>query len=139
MDEIIERFKAAYHDCTSLDVGGFDKLYAENVRFRDPVHELSGLSQLQLYLEELCNNLDECRFEYLEQVQSEGIAYVKWNMHFRHPSLGKRPITVRGVSQIHYDSHIFYQEDIYDMGAMIYEHVPLLGLCTRWLKNRLGG
>ena len=30
-----------------------------------------------------------------------------------------------------------YHEDIYDLGEMLYEHVPLMGTIIKWLKRRL--
>lgn len=137
MVDVIDRFKQIYKDSTQINVDDFESIYSPNVRFRDPIHEIVGIDDMKAYMANLCSNLDECRFEYLEQLFGEGIAYIKWNMHFRHPRLGNDLITVRGVSQIHYNERIFYQEDLYDMGAMIYEHVPLLGGATRWLKQRL--
>ena len=75
--------------------------------------------------------------ELLDEVIGEKTAYVKWVMHFRHPRLGNRLISVRGVSHLKYGEKIEYHEDFYDMGAMLYEQLPVLGNVTRWLKLRL--
>jgi hypothetical protein len=58
-------------------------------------------------------------------------------MHFKHPKLGNRLISVRGVSHLQISDKIDFHEDFYDMGAMLYEQLPLLGNVTRWLKLRL--
>jgi hypothetical protein len=58
-------------------------------------------------------------------------------MHFRHPGLGDRLISVRGVSHLQINDKIDYHEDFYDMGAMLYEQLPLIGTVTRWLRLRL--
>ena len=45
---------------------------------------------------------------------------------------------MRGVSQLQFgEKGIYYHEDIYDMGALIYENIPLFGGGVRWLKQRL--
>jgi hypothetical protein len=44
---------------------------------------------------------------------------------------------VRGVSHLKISDKIDYHEDFYDMGAMLYEQLPLLGSVTRWLRLRL--
>ena len=58
-------------------------------------------------------------------------------MHFRHPKLGSKLIDVRGVSHLKWTDKIDFHEDFYDMGAMLYEQVPLIGSVTQWLKQRL--
>lgn len=134
---LIDRFKGFYRNLAASDISGLDSLYTDTVVFKDPVHEIRGLITVQDYMASLCEDLEECQFEYLDELVSDNSAYIKWIMHFRHPKLGKRMISVRGTTHIHYDSKINFHEDIYDMGAMLYEHLPLLGSTTRWLKRRL--
>ncbi|MFA7553964.1 MAG: nuclear transport factor 2 family protein [Spongiibacteraceae bacterium] len=135
---IIERFKCSYQDMLQMDLSQLDQLYAKNIIFKDPVHEIKGLAILQDYMADLSGNLLECRFEYLDELLSNREAYIKWNMHFRHPRLAAgKLLTVRGVSQLNFDKKIYYHEDFYDLGAMLYEHVPVVGGMTRWLKRRL--
>ncbi|WP_439133345.1 nuclear transport factor 2 family protein [Pseudomaricurvus sp.] len=134
---VVDRFKRFYRDLSSVRVNEFSKVYAENIIFRDPVHELRGAGDLLGYLEGLCERVELCQFEYLDELITENKAYIKWNMNFRHPSLGKEVHTVRGMSHIEFGDHIHYHEDIYDLGEMLYEHLPLLGVATRYLKRRL--
>lgn len=136
--EIVELFKRYYTDLMVLDLCHLDQLYDENVHFKDPIHEIRGLASLQDYFMDLCGNVKECRFEFLDILQSDNTAYIKWNMHYRHPKLqGGQLLTLKGVSQIQFDQRITYHEDIYDVGAMIYEHLPLMGLATKAIKKRL--
>ncbi|MGK0500557.1 MAG: esterase/lipase superfamily enzyme [Oceanicoccus sp.] len=136
--EIIELFKDSYRDMVAMDLSRLDRLYTDNLVFKDPVHEIRGLPAMQDYMAEMVANVEECRFEFLDQLMADGTAYIKWNMHFRHPKLAAgQLISVRGVSQLQFDERIHYHEDVYDMGAMVYEHVPVIGGVTRWLKNRL--
>ena len=59
-------------------------------------------------------------------------------MHLAHPSIAKgQPICVRGMTHIKYNEKIYYHEDCYDLGAMIYEHVPVLQKIIRFIKNKL--
>jgi esterase/lipase superfamily enzyme len=137
-NDIIDLFKHSYQDMTLMDLSKLDRIYSDTILFKDPVHEVRGLVALQDYLADVSSNIDECRFEFLDEMLSESGAYLKWNMHFRHPKLASgKLLSVRGVSQIHFGERIFYHEDIYDMGAMVYEHVPIVGGLTRWLKGRL--
>lgn len=136
-DSLVAHFKYLYRDLMLADLDKLSEIYAEDAVFVDPVHEVHGLDSLQAYISEMCRNLTFCRFEYLDRVISDGDAYIKWNMHFSHQKLGAKTIKVRGVSHIQFQKTIVYHEDIYDMGAMLYEHVPVIGMATSWLKRRL--
>jgi hypothetical protein len=137
VNDLVERFKRAFEDSSNLNVELLDGIYAQDIHFKDPIHDIHGIAELKVYLNRMCGNLESCRFEYLDEVVQNGKAYVKWDMHFSHPSLKKGVHKVRGISQIHYNSRIYYQEDVYDMGSMIYEKVPVLGSVVLWLKTRL--
>lgn len=134
---LIQAFKALYECLDETSIAKLDRVYAKGVHFKDPVHDIEGLVALQDYLSAQSQGLTDCRFEYLDELISDNNAYIKWIMRFRHPSLGNRLISVRGVSHLHFSDQIDFHEDLYDMGALLYEQVPLLGAVTRWLKNRL--
>ena len=135
--EVVDEFKERFKNLLVTDLSRLDEIYHNDVVFRDPVHEIRGLVGLEDYFYSLCIDLKECRFEFLDEVVDDHAAYIKWVMHFEHPKLGKRIITVRGVSHLQVGDKITFHEDCYDMGAMIYEQLPVIGGLTRWLKNRL--
>ena len=134
---VIERFKDYFRVLHEADLSRLRDIYAEQVLFKDPVHDIRGLVELEDYFTSMCADLSDCRFEYLDEVVSDHSAYVKWAMHFKHPRLGNRLISVRGVSHLKFSDKIDYHEDFYDMGAMLYDQLPVLGNVTRWLKMRL--
>lgn len=134
---LIERFKNYFKVLHDSDLSQLRTIYADNVVFKDPVHEIRGLVELEDYFNSMCADLSDCRFEYLDELVTDNAAYIKWVMHFKHPRLGNRLISVRGVSHLQLGDKIEFHEDFYDMGAMLYEQLPLLGNVTRWLKLRL--
>ena len=78
-------------------------------------------------------------FEYTDELSGENWATISWLMHFRHPSLGGgKLISVRGITQIRFTDRVYYHEDFYDHGAMIYQHVPMLGGIIRFINQRIG-
>lgn len=135
--EQIKRFKDFYRNLHQADLSRITEIYDDAVVFRDPVHTVKGAADVHAYMTDLCENLNVCRFEYLDQVVEEGAAFIKWDMHFSHKRLGDEVISVRGISHIQFRDKIFYHEDTYDMGAMLYDNLPLLGSVTKWLKGRL--
>ncbi|MFT5502700.1 MAG: hypothetical protein ACI845_000283 [Gammaproteobacteria bacterium] len=134
---LLNNFRSFYSKLHSSKLNQLDQLYSRDVVFRDPVHEIRGLVELEDYFSSLCSDLSDCRFEFLDELRSENAAYIKWNMHFRHPRLGNRLISVRGVSHLQMTDKIEFHEDFYDMGAMLYDQLPVLGSMTRWLRRRL--
>jgi hypothetical protein len=134
---IIERFKAFYENLNNLKLDEIDTIYTNDITFQDPVVEIRGVDDLYRHMNGLCTSLQHGRFEYLDELIGQDRAYIKWNMHFSHTKLGSKTITLRGISHIHFTGRIHFHEDVYDMGQMIYEHVPILGGMTRWLKTRL--
>ena len=133
----VKRFKSYFRILHESDLSQLCDLYSEQILFKDPVHEIRGLVELEDYFTSVCADLSDCRFEYLDAMVTDHAAYVKWMMHFKHPRLGNRLISVRGVSHLKISDKIDYHEDFYDMGAMLYEQLPLIGNVTRWLRLRL--
>lgn len=141
--EMIEKdpisvFKQFYRhfDQHSLDM--LEDIYAEDVTFSDPVHMIQGLGTLKSYFEGMCGNLSECRFEFIDEVIGDSNACFKWQMYYSHPSLkSNAPLKLMGTSFIEYSDKIDSHEDFYDMGAMLYEHLPILGSAVRLLKSRI--
>lgn len=134
---VVERFKDFFRVLHEADISRLREFYSDRIVFKDPVHEIKGLVELEDYFASMCADLSDCRFEYLDELVNGRSAYIKWMMHFKHPKLGNRLISVRGVSHLQISDKIDFHEDFYDMGAMLYEQLPLLGNVTRWLKLRL--
>ena len=134
---LLDNFKSLYSDLVKADLSQLDHLYSGDIIFKDPIHEVQGLVAVEDYMTNVCTDVDYCQFEYLDELIGDNNAYIKWMMHFRHHKLGKSLISVRGMSHLSFNGKITYHEDVYDMGAMLYEHLPLIGGTTRWLKQRL--
>lgn len=136
-EQLVDRFKAFYQNLANIPLDDIESVYHPEVVFKDPVHEVRGISHLHHYMQSICSGLSSGRFQYLDQMVSDHTAYIKWNMYFIHHKLGEKEIVVRGVTQIQFGEQIYYHEDIYDMGEMLYENVPVFGAGIGWLKKRL--
>lgn len=137
---VYRQFKYLYEKQGSLDETQLRSIYAANIEFVDPVHRMTGLQSLIDYFADLSKNLMECRFEFVDELVNDDVAHITWNMEFSHKRLSKgKQISLRGMSLIRFDEKIYYHEDCYDLGAMIYDNLPVLGNATRFLKNRLKG
>lgn len=150
-DQLIQRFKSIYSrlDNTKAACGKIqcnaeqvllDDVYSENVTFKDPLHQIEGLPALRHYMDNMYGNVISCEFTYHQHWIGENSATIKWDMLFRHKNLGNgKLITVRGITHVQFNDRIYYHEDVFDLGAMLYEHVPLLGRILLKIKARLAG
>ena len=141
MSGFLERFAA---DFASLDAGNLARLadlYSADVHFSDPLHEVHGLAELQRYFAGLYVNVAQLHFEFTGHDQvCEGRGYLRWRMSFRHPRLNRgRTILVEGCSLLCWNAEgkVERHRDYFDAGALLYQHVPLLGTLIGWLRRRL--
>jgi hypothetical protein len=141
--ELLEKFKSYYCEFDQRSIKDIGCFYADNICFSDPVHHLEGLKNLQRYFEQMCRDLLSCRFEFVAETVDKNTAWFKWVMYYQHPRILKGELlSLNGVSIIQFaeteaGQKIINHEDFYDMGAMLYEHTPLLGIAIRWLKKQL--
>ncbi|WP_439253985.1 nuclear transport factor 2 family protein [Pseudomonas monteilii] len=135
LQQFVERF-------TSLDGANLDtleKLYCEDVTFRDPLHHIQGLPALRAYFEQLYANARDIRYSITSADEVRpGQGYLRWTLQFYHPRLARgQPITLQGCSCLHWRDRVHFHQDYFDAGALLYEHLPLMGGAIRWLKGRL--
>ena len=133
--QFAERFAGL--DASNLDRLG--ELYSDDILFRDPLHEVRGLPAVRGYFGELYANISELRFDFYGFDQSaEGEGYLRWTMSYRHPRLrGGQLIRVEGCSHLRWRDKVYQHRDYFDAGALLYEHLPILGRVIAWLKGRL--
>lgn len=135
---IAEQLKDIFREFTPRSLARLPDIYRDDVVFVDPVHRVEGLVALHRYFASVADNLISCEFVYDAQTLAADSACISWNMYFRHQALKRgAPLALRGLSRIRFDDRIYHHEDFYDLGAMVYEHVPLMGGITRFLKRRL--
>jgi ketosteroid isomerase-like protein len=139
MNSSIVAFKNFYQTFDIDQIEHISEIYAENVVFTDPLHTIHGAEALKDYFLSMCKNLTSCQFEFKNEIVGDGHASYQWIMHYQHPSIRKnKPLTLDGASFITFEDRIVSHVDFYDMGAMLYEHVPLLGGTIRAIKSRIG-
>ncbi|PKE30450.1 nuclear transport factor 2 family protein [Rahnella sp. AA] len=127
---------------SQLDMGRLTQLsriYHPHVVFIDPVSHYDGVDALERYFEQLLRKVNYCRFEIQPPLAQGDEASLFWQMEFSHPALKKgQAMFLSGASHLRLtENRIIYQRDYYDLGAMLYEHVPLLGGAVRAVKARL--
>ena len=140
MSEFLEHFARQFAGLNKDNLQRLGELYSDDVHFTDPLHDVHGLSDLRIYFAKLYANVSELSFDFrgFDQVR-EGEGYLRWVMSYRHPRLdGGRLITVDGCSHLLWRDKVYRHRDYFDAGALLYEHLPVLGRVIAWLKRSMG-
>lgn len=114
--------------------------YAPDVEFIDPIHSIKGELQIREYYRALYQDVKEIRFDFSRAYQDHNTIILVWKMTLITPNLkGGEPVVVDGNSIITFNEkgQAIFHQDYFDMGAFIYENIPVLGFVVRKIKERL--
>ena len=140
----LTRFCELYKDLASIELNDLDSVYHENIVFHDPVTKHEGLLDVKEYFANLLQNATSCKFT-IHQIlncasSSEEIDHVVlWTMESESKVIKKgQTLRLDGTTMLKIqDDHIIYHKDYYDLGQMVYEHIPVLGFIIKSIKKRL--
>lgn len=143
--KLVEALKSFYAEMESSKLNNLSSFYHQEIAFADPVHQVNGLEQVKDYLENSIKNVDYCHFNFTDELFNDEGGYLSWQMSFAHPKLNDgAEIVVPGVTHLKFaqgesedESTISEHTDYYDMGALVYEHVPVMGWLTSKVKDRM--
>lgn len=140
MSDFLRSFARQFTELNKDNLDRLGTLYSDDIHFTDPLHDVQGLVQLHGYMREMYANVSELRFDFhgYDQI-GEGEGYLRWVMSYRHPRLaGGQLIRVSGCSHLLWRDKVYRHRDYFDAGALLYEHLPVLGRVIAWLKRRMG-
>jgi limonene-1,2-epoxide hydrolase len=133
----IHLFKTVFSRLAPDTVMPLAELYVEDVVFEDPLHRVVGRDALSAYFTRLNRRVEFAEFTFDTQVVASGQAALTWTMTVR-TLRPRQTIVVPGVSVLHFTDRITHQRDYFDVGAMLYERLPLFGWVLRWVKRLVG-
>ncbi|RUO31680.1 nuclear transport factor 2 family protein [Aliidiomarina sedimenti] len=140
-DELLDQLKEFYAEMEKGKLQSLGDFYHQEVTFEDPVQQVLGLEDLKSYLEHSIENVDYCHFTFEDELVNEKGGFLTWQMRFAHPKIRDgAEIVVPGVTQLKFDDDnglIREHHDYYDMGALVYEHIPVVGWLTNKVKDRM--
>lgn len=139
---VIDRFCHIYSDITQFSPDDLATIYGRDVVFIDPITTHKGIDDVKRYFENLLGQAQSCKFDISAILPTtdndSGVTHcVSWTMHLTLKT-GNKYINVDGITQLKVvDDIIVYHKDYYDLGEMVYEHIPLLGYFVKKIKTRL--
>ncbi|MCC6143617.1 MAG: nuclear transport factor 2 family protein [Candidatus Hydrogenedentes bacterium] len=140
MDQRSKRIEWAFNTLTRDNLEILDEFYAPDVHFEDPLGAIEGLAKLKAYYAGMYENVQEIHFDFKDEVAQGDTHVVVWMMRMKVKGLNKgEEVTVDGNSVIRFndDDLVSYHRDYFDVGAMVYEHVPVVRFLVKKIKNRL--
>ncbi len=132
----VEAFKARFVTITPALAENLDRLYTEDVRFRDPISEVTGLAELRRYFERFAEVSAGNRFDITDEIVQPGQAAVFWTMVLVDDD-GKEKRRFQGMSHLKVRDRIYEERDYFDLGEAVYDHVPVVSWFTRLVRSRL--
>ncbi|MFR0687864.1 nuclear transport factor 2 family protein [Enterobacterales bacterium AE_CKDN230030158-1A_HGKHYDSX7] len=139
MSAFLQAFARSFAQLDRETLDRLEQLYTSDIEFIDPLHELHGLPRVRDYFAQLYVNARDIRYDFhgFDEV-APGQGYLRWTLSFRHPRLnGGETIHTSGCSHLCWNERVYRHRDYYDAGALLYEHLPLMGRVIAWLKRRL--
>lgn len=136
---VLDDFTDFYKDLRADKLGRLSAIYHQEIVFTDPVGSHVGLNTVHDYFKHLLETTQRCEFQIHNIANSSDCAFVRWMMILEHPKLaGGKEINLDGVSELKIENNLIVaQTDFYDMGAMFYEHIPVLKSLIRIVKNKI--
>lgn len=136
--EWLTNFVSVYQTLSTSNLALLETIYHNDITFIDPLHKVEGFEHLYQYFAGLYQNLLTCNFVIDNVIFNGEQAAIYWTMAYQHKQLNKgRVITVSGSSYIKgREDKVIYHRDYLDVGAMLYEQIPLFGKLTKWIKAK---
>jgi len=135
----LEKLNTFYRHLDTAQLAKLPEIYHRQAVLVDPVGRHEGIDTLRLYFEQLLAQTHYCRFDIQHQLSTDDETMLFWRMIYSHPRLKKgKELVLDGNSHLRFsENRVIYQRDYYDLGAMLYEHIPLLGRVVKAVKSRL--
>lgn len=141
MSNRLSEIESLFNNFNSDTMHLADDFYDPDVVFRDPIVELRGRDSLKAYYVDMYKNVTSIRFDFSGGIEKNEEVVVFWTMELRAKGLkGGERVLLDGTSHIRYGGEsgkVIYHRDYFDMGAFVYENIPVLGPIVRYTKKRL--
>lgn len=136
----LEAFMGLFAGMGADRPGDLASVYHRNIRFTDPFTTVSGLAALENYFANAYANVIDCRFTFSDTLRDGNQLCLGWTMHLRHRRIrGGRQIDVEGISLLTVQQgKVVRHRDYFDIGELLYEHLPLVGRIIRWIRGHAG-
>lgn len=116
------------------------EFYHADVDFIDPVGKIKGAQGIKNYYQGMYKNVKSIRFDFDHIYESGNTVIGVWTMTLETDKLnGGEAFKVEGNSVVTFDKDgkAIYHRDYFDMGAFVYERIPVIGYIIKKLRQNM--
>lgn len=137
----VELIKKAFNVFNGKNLEVLVELYDDKIHFQDPVVTVDGLQALNKYYQHAYSQVNYIKFNFTDIISHENTHTCQWDMEININRLNSgKSYLVQGASVIRFSEtsqKVIYHRDYLDLGALIYEKVPVMGSLVRAFKKKL--
>jgi len=136
----VDKVKYIFKNLTKDNLPLIDDFYDKDVIFIDPIGEIIGSQKIKKYYENMYQNVKVIRFEFSETLEENQTVVAFWSMYLETDKLNSgKGFTIEGNSIIRFnlEGKAVYHRDYFDLGAFIYEKIPVIGFFIEKIKKNL--
>jgi len=129
-----------FRDLNKNTMSIVEDFYAPDATLVDPLGEIQGAKRIRAYYAYQYNNVLEISWDMEPEIVSGDQRVLFWKMNLRTKNLnGGEPFSVPGSSRFRLDPQgkVLFHQDYFDVGAFVYERVPVLKNVIFYLKSKL--
>jgi hypothetical protein len=133
LQRVVEFFETLTEE-TALQLG---RVYAQDVRFKDPFNEVKGLPATTRLFTHMFKQVDQPRFAIKTRMVQGDDAFMTWDFLFTMHHFSKDEQCIRGATHLHFngDGLVDMHRDYWDAAEELYEKLPVLRSLMRILKR----
>ena len=135
-EEVFRKYLDFLEQADEENIGEILNYVDKEVRFKDPLHDAQGASEIHRIFKRLLTDLKKINFTTRELIATGDNAYYKWTLECY---AGRKSWSIKGVTFLTIGerklitNHIEY----WDTSSQIYEKLPIIGPQLRLLRRIL--
>ena len=132
----VDKIKDFYANLSEDRLKNISDLYVDNAFFKDPFNELDSLSDIKKIFEEMFDELDNPRFVFIDEIESQDQAFLTWDFVFSRSS---REFKIHGSTHIKFNEEnmVTYHRDYWDAGEELLLKIPIVKSLYSIIRNKL--
>lgn len=132
----LESVVSFYESFNKESVSSLNRIYSEQVYFKDPFNEFHGIKNLQTLYNHMFENLYKPRFKILEYVQEGDRVFLIWNFYFK---IKNTEYKIHGSSYLKFNTQglIIFHRDYWDVGEELLLKIPVINKLYKIIQNKL--
>ncbi len=109
---------------------------SDDVRFRDPFNDVTGLEAYRRLLVKMYDTLPDAKFIVTHQSVDGDTCFIRWRSE---ATLRGKPWIVEGMSELRFapDGKVREHIDHWDAAGQFYERFPIIGSMIRFIRRRV--